>query len=130
MKERDTATIGLTRGEAQEVINALSNYEVTVSGREEEQVLNVRELLKREFDFEESDFEGRGRGSGSATGLVDAVTDIFDADDEHEVQLSRFEAAEIVTALDDFEEESGSAGSIRDVRSRIEETFDLPGGAV
>lgn len=127
MKENDTATIELTRGEAREVINALSNYEVRVSGREEEQVLNVRELLKREFDFEESDFEGRS--SGSTTGLVDAVTDIFDADDKHEVQLSRFEAAEIVTALDDFEGESESAGLIRDVRSRIEKTFDLPGGA-
>ena len=128
MKESDTATVELTRGEAREVINALSNYEVRVSGQEEEQVLNVKELLKREFDFEESDFEGRS--PGNATGLVDAVTDIFDADDEHEVQLSRFEAAEIVTALDDFEEESESVDSVRDVRSRIEDTFDLPGGAV
>lgn len=127
MKESDTATIELTRVEAQEVINALANYEVKVSGQEEKQVLNVRELLKREFGFKEPDFERQS--ADGAINLGDTITDIFGGDDEDEIQLSRSEAAEVVAALADFEEESGSTGLIRDVRSRIEETFNLPDDA-
>ena len=120
MADTDAETIELTREEAREVINALTNFQFEVSGREEERALNVRQLLKREFDFEEEHFNDDDRG------LVDWWGDIFGGD-EHEIQLVESEAAEVVAALAEAENDAGpdEAETIADIRERFEETFDL-----
>ena len=125
MNETDTATIQLTRGEAREVINALSNYEVTASGAEEERALNTEKFLQREFGFEE-------RPTDDGLNFADIVANVFGEDNsEHEVELSRAEAAEVERALDGLAERSGTAdenkATIEDLRRRLAETFDLDG---
>lgn len=123
MDDTDTATIELTRGEAREVINALSTYQFETSGHDEKRALDVREFLQREFEFEESHFE-------DDSSLVDAFVDLFDDDGEHEIRLSRAEAAEVVPALADLEADSdpAEAETIAGLRGRFEETFDLDPG--
>ena len=123
MDDTDTATIELTRGEAREVINALSKHRVEVSGRDEERALNVREFLQEEFEFEDRHFE-------DDTTLVDAFVDIFDDGGDHEVQLSRAEAREVVAALTDLESDSSSTEdeTIARLRNRFQERFDLDAG--
>ena len=122
MDDTDTATVELSRGEARKVINALSEYQTGASGRDEERALNVEELLQREFGFEK-------RHLGDQRGYLDAFTDIFDREEsEHEVQLSRVEAKEIVRALGDLEAKEGDSAdttTIADLRHRFAETFDL-----
>lgn len=121
MDDSDTETFELTRGEAREVINALSDYQVEASGSDEERALNVREFLQREFGFEDRQFE-------SDSGLADTLGGVFGTDDsEHEVQLSRVEAAEMVPALADLEADSepAEAETIADLRSRFEDAFNL-----
>lgn len=119
MAETDTETIELTREEAREVINALTNYQFEVSGRDEVRALNVRQFLKREFDFEEEHFDDQ-------RGLVDIWEDIFGGEG-HEVQLVRAEAAEVAAALAESEADSKprEAETIATLRERFEETFDL-----
>lgn len=119
MDDTDTATIELSEGEAREVINALSTYIYEVSGRDEQIALSAREFLKREFGYKEEHFEED-----------ESLLDIFfpSADEgEHEIQLSRVEAAEIVPALAELQAESEpqEAEMIADLRDRFEETFDL-----
>ena len=126
MTETDTATIRLTKGEAREVINALSNHEVTASGTEEERAVNMEAFLQREFGFEPDPAEGD-------RSFADAVTNVFGADNsEHDVELSRAEAAEVERALDDLDERADPADEneaiIEDLRRRFAETFDLDGG--
>lgn len=120
MDESDTATVELSREEAREVINALSDYQYEVSGREEERALNLRELLKREFGFEDRHFE-------ADAGLLDAFGEIFgDDDDPHEVEFSRAEAAEVDDALAELGGSNPDEGeTIADVRRRFERAFDL-----
>ena len=122
MDDTDTETIELTRGEAREVINALSEYETGTSGRDEERALNVERLLQREFGFEKEHV-------GGDRGYLDTFSNIFnDKDDDHEVQLSRVEAREIVRGLDDLERREAhdaDADTLRDLRERFVETFDL-----
>ena len=120
MDDTDNATIELTKGEAREVISGLAEYEAGASGREEERALNVEELLQREFGFEEDHLNHS---------YIGAFTNIFnDMDDDHEVELSRVEAREIVRGLDELErreEDSADADTRRDLRERFVETFDL-----
>lgn len=121
MDDTDTETVELSRGEARIVISALSEYQVGESGRDEERALNLEELLQREFGFEE-------RHLGDRRGYLDVFTDVFREDSEHEVQLSRVEAEEIVRALDDLETTEGDDAdteTIADLRHRFAETFDL-----
>lgn len=122
MADTDAEAIELTREEAREVINALTNFQFEVSGREEERALNVRQFLKREFDFEEEHFDDQ-------RGLADLWENVFDPDydDEHEIQLVEPEAAEVVAALAEAEGDAkpGEAETIADIRGRFEETFDL-----
>lgn len=123
MDDTDTAAIELNKSEAREVINALSEYETRASGREDERVLNVESLLQREFGFEEGQSDDRN--------IADVFSNIFHDDHtEHEVQLSRTEAAEVVRALDDFDgqESSSEAETVTDLRTRFVETFDLDDG--
>lgn len=123
MDDTDTATVELSRNEAREVINALSDYQYEVSGRDEERALNLRELLKREFGFEDRHFE-------SDAGLLDAFGDVFGDDDSHEVEFSRAEAAEVDEALAELGGSTSDEGeTIADVRRRFERTFDLDRGA-
>lgn len=124
----DTATIELNRPEAREVINALSEEVATESGPEEERALNVREFLQREFDFEESDFDDYDDDGGIFT-LSPAAWFGDDDEDTHEVQLSRGEAAEVDRALTEQEGSSeGEAETIRTLRERLDEAFDLGRG--
>lgn len=125
MDDTDTETIELTRGEAREVVNALAEHETEATGREEERTLNVEDLLQREFGFGNEDFDGD-------RGYLDTFTNIFnDTDDDHEVQLSRVEAREIVRGLDDLHRrEEHDADTLRDLRERFVETFDLDEPAV
>lgn len=121
MDDTDTATVELSQGEAREVINALSAYEAGASGRDEERALNVERLLQREFGFEKQQFE-------DDRGYLDTFSNIFTVEsDEHEVELSRPEAREILTALDGLEsrEAGADAETIGDLRGRFAETFDL-----
>lgn len=121
MNDTDTATIKLSRGEAREVINALSEYRFKTSGSEEQRALNVREFLQREFEFEE-------RHLDNDDGLLDSFASIF-ADEEgtHEVQLSRAEAGEVIPALAGVEGDMdpAEAETVADLRDRFERTFDL-----
>lgn len=118
MKDSDTATVELTKGEAREIINALSAYRTTESGRDEQRARNVEDLLQREFGFEERHFE-------DDRSIVEAFADVFDEGDD-EIELSRTEAAEVVSALAEFEGHSSEdAETVADLRSRFEETFDL-----
>lgn len=117
MDDTDTKTIELTKDEAGEVINALSSYQAQVSGRDEERALNVREFLKREFGFKESHFQ-------DDRGLHDAFADIFSGDGKHEIQLSRAEAAEVISALSDRGENSADTKTAAGLQDRFEETFD------
>lgn len=126
----DTDTIELNRPEAQEVINALSTEVATESGPEEERALNVREFLQREFDFQEPDFQQSDSGDDDGIFTLDPAN-LFgdDEDDTHEVQLSRGEAAEVDRALAEQEGSSeGEAETIRDLRERFDEQFDLGRG--
>ncbi|MFC6824389.1 hypothetical protein [Halopelagius fulvigenes] len=122
MDDTDSTGIELTKSEARKVINALSEYETRASGqREEERVLNVESLLQREFGFE----EGQARDDRN---IADVFSNIFNDDDgTHEVQLSRTEATEVVRALDDFDgqERSGETGTVRNIRDRFVQTFDV-----
>lgn len=122
MDDTDTAAIELTEGEAREVINALSTHLYKVSGRDEQRTLDAREFLKREFGFKEEHFE-------DDTDLFDVIWP-GDDDGEHEIQLSRVEAAEIVPALADLEADADpqEAQTIADLRNRFAETFDLEDG--
>ena len=124
MDDTDTATIELTRAEAREVINALAEYETGATGRDEERALNVEDLLQREFGFKEEHF-------GGDRGYLDTFTNIFnEPDTEHEVQLSRVEAREIVHALDELGQHGeysadADAETVQDLRARFADTFDL-----
>ncbi len=122
MDDTDTETVELSRAEARIVISALSERQVGASGRDEERALNLEELLQREFGFEERHLGDRG-------GYLDAFTDVFDSEDsEHEVQLSRVEAEEVVRALDDLRTTEGADAdteTIADLRHRFAEAFDL-----
>lgn len=120
MDETDTATIELTKGEARELINALSDYRLETSGREEERVLNLRELLQREFGFDEGRFEDDGN-------VVEMLSGVFDDSDTHEVELSKSEAGEVDDALAAFEPEStpDETETVESLRERFAETYDL-----
>lgn len=120
MDDSDTATITLTREEGRDAINALTNYEIGVSGREAERALNVRELLKREFGFEEESFEGD-------RDLLAEWANSFESDrNEHEIELSGAEADEVVAALADHEARAETdEEAIASVRLRFEETFGV-----
>lgn len=126
MDDSDTATVELTRNEARKVIGALSEYHVETSGRDEERVLNVEELLQREFGFEERHF-------GTESSYLDTFTNIFnEKSDDHEVQLSRVEAEEVVRALDDHEataSDSSDAETTANLRDRFAEAFDPDAGS-
>ena len=125
MDDTDTATVELNRSEARKVISALSAYQARASGRDEERALNVEGLLQREFGFKEQHL-------GDRRGYLDAFTDIFDRESaEHEVQLSRVEAKEVVRALDDLESKEADADTetITALRDRFAETFDLDAGS-
>ena len=125
MQDTDTATIELTRSEAREVINALSSHMVAASGRDERRALNVREFLQREFDFEDRHFD-------EGTDINELFLDIFDSDDgDHEIQLSRAEASEVLEALveEESEAEPSEREAIADLRDRLEERFDLDADA-
>ena len=128
MDDTDTATIELTRGEAREVISGLAEYETGSRGRDEERALNVEKLLQREFGFKKEHF-----GGGDDRGYLDTFTNIFnDTDGDHEVELSRVEAREVVRGLDELEQGgdySTDADTIRDLRERFVETFDLGDGS-
>lgn len=124
MDDTDTASIELEKSEARKVINALSEYEAKTSGREDERVLNVESLLQREFGFE----EGQSRDDRN---ISDVFSNIFNDDHrDHEIQLSRTEATEVVRALDDLDGQGSSreAETVTDLRTRFAETFDLGGG--
>lgn len=122
MDDTDTETVELSRGEARKVISALSEHQVGASGRDEERALNLEELLQREFGFEEGHLDGQ-------RGYLDVFEDVFDREEsEHEVQLSRVEAEEIVRALGDLEATEGDdadTGTTADLRHRFAEAFDL-----
>jgi hypothetical protein len=121
MDETDTATIELSKGEAREVIGALAAFDAGKSGREDERILNVENLLQREFGFEES-------RAGNDRGIVEAFFDVFDDDGrDHEIQLSRREATEVVRALDELDDRRTpeEAETVADVRGRFAETYDL-----
>lgn len=121
MDDEETATIELTRNEAREVINALSSYRSGESGRDERRALNVEEFLQREFGFENQHFD-------EDRSVLETFADIFDEEDgdEHEIQLSRAEAEEVVSALADHEEGSPTdAETAANLRDRFEETFSL-----
>lgn len=119
MDDSETATVELTREEAREVINALSNYQVELSGDDERRALEVREFLQREFDFEDESFAVN-------RSLVDVFVNNEPAED-HEIQLTRAEAAEVVPALAKLEANSTpeDAETVADVRDRFQETFEL-----
>lgn len=119
MDDSETATVELTREEAREVINALSNYQVELSGDDERRALEVREFLQREFDFEDESFAGD-------RSLVDVFVNNEPTGD-HEIQLTRAEAAEVVPALAKLEANSTpeDAETIAGVRDRFQETFEL-----
>ena len=129
MDDTDTATIELTRDEAREVINALSEHRLAASGRDEERALNVREFLEREFEFEERHFENEGGPVEGDEGPIATFLNLFEGGSKHEIHLSRAEAAEVVSALADLETTSDpeEAGTIATLRDRFEETFDLGG---
>lgn len=121
MDDSDTATIELSKSEAREVVNALSSYRTRQTGRDERRAMNVEEFLQREFDFKRED-----------TGLTGDIGEEFasfldgSSTDEHEVQLSRAEAEEAVAALSEHESESSTdAETVREIRNRFEEAFDL-----
>lgn len=120
MDDTETAEIELDRGDAREVINALSGYQSEVSGRDERRALNVREFLQREFGFEEQHIE-------EDRSLLETYANIFDDDEgPHDVELSRVEAAEVDRALADLEADSEpEAETIADLRDRLAATFDL-----
>lgn len=121
MQDSDTATVELTKSEAREAINALAEQEALASGRDEERTHNIKEILKREFDFEGEPFD-------SERDIVDQLVDVFDEDvGGHEIQLSRSEATEIDRALGNWHEDSSpeEAETITDLRDRLAETFDL-----
>ncbi|RDI72478.1 hypothetical protein [Halopelagius longus] len=124
MDDTNSTGIELSKGEAREVINALSEYETRATGRrEEERVLNVESLLQREFDFDEGQ-----TGGGGDRNISDVFSNIFDDDGgTHEIQLSRTEATEIVRALDDFDgqESRGETETVTNVRDRFVRTFDV-----
>ena len=122
MNETDTATVELTKGEAREVINALSAYRYSASGRDDDLALNIRELLQREFGFGDRHFE-------NDQGLVESFAEVFDASDSHEVQLSRMEAEEVVSALSESQADAdpAEAETIESIREEFERTFDLNG---
>lgn len=127
MDDTDSAGIELSKGEAREVINALSEYETRASGRrEEERVLNVESLLQREFGFDEGQ-----TADGGDRNISDVFSNIFDDDHDgtHEIQLSRTEASEVVRALDDFDgqESRGETETVTNVRDRFAQTFDVDG---
>ena len=122
MNDTNTARIGLTEGEARAVINALSNYEVGVSGEEEETALNVERLLQREFGFEQRQLRGDRN-------IADFFPDIFGGGGDREIQLSRGEAVEVVRALDDHKEnvDPTQALTVSDLYDRFRDTFDIDG---
>lgn len=118
MNGTDTATIELDEGEAREVINALSAYQYEVSGQDQQQAVNVKELLQREFGFKDKHVQ-------DDDDLLDAVWP-SDNDGDQEVQFARTEAAEVVAALAKSEGSSeGEAEKITQLRNRFEERFDL-----
>lgn len=120
MDDSDTATVELTKSEAREVINALSSYRTAAAGRDEQRARNVEELLQREFGFEERHLE-------DDRSIVETFAEVFEnRDGEHEIELSRSEATEVVAALDEFEgSPSEDAETVADLRDRFEATFDL-----
>ena len=122
MDETDTATIELSKSEAREVINALSAYQYSASGHDDDLALNIRELLQREFGFEDRHFE-------NDQGLVESFAEVFDTSDSHEVQFSRGEAEEVVSALAESEADAdpAEAETIENIREEFERTFDLDG---
>ena len=122
MDETDTATVELTKGEAREVINALSAYRHSASGRDDDLALNIRELLQREFGFEDRHFE-------NDQGLVESFAEVFDTSDSHEVQFSQTEAKEVVSALSESRADAdpAEAETIENIREEFERTFDLDG---
>jgi DNA topoisomerase VI subunit B len=101
------------------VINALSNYRVEVSGRDERRAVEVREFLQREFGFEDESFE-----------VDESLVDVFLTDEpvgDHEIQLTRAEAAKVVPALATLEANAPptDAETVANLRDRFQETFDL-----
>lgn len=124
MDDTDTATIELSKAEAREVINALSEYRTRTSGRDEERALNVEELLQREFGFEQRHFE-------EDNNPLEVFANVFaDRDEDHEVELSRVEAAEVDSALAEADRSSrDEAETVEDLRDRFQGTFDLESGS-
>ena len=122
MDETETATVELTKGEAREVINALSAYQYSASGRDDDLALDIRELLQREFGFEDRHFE-------NDQSLVESFAEVFDTSDDHEVQFSRVEAEEVVSALSESETDAdpAEAETVESIREEFERTFDLNG---
>lgn len=121
MQDSDTATLELSKAEAREAINALAEQEALESGRDEERTHNVKEILKREFDFEGEPFD-------SERDIVDQLVDVFDEDvGGTEIQLSRSEATEIDRALGNWHEGTSAedADTIAGLRDRLAETYDL-----
>ncbi|MBX0294288.1 hypothetical protein [Haloarcula nitratireducens] len=114
MSDTETETVELTESEGREVINALAEHRVAESGRDERRALNVKEFLQREFGFKDEHFD-----SDEHT-LDDAFLDVFDTDDDHEIEFSRPEASEIVDALADHDESTSET----ELRSKFQQQFD------
>lgn len=121
MDDSDVATIELSKGEASEVISALSKYEVKKSGFEDERILNIREQFQKTFGFEEVNDED---------GVIEELTDAFFEDSAtEEVELARAEAKEIVAALTELEQRESDSETERidEIQNRFMATFDLEG---
>ncbi|WP_049972104.1 hypothetical protein [Haladaptatus cibarius] len=122
MSHSNNESLELTRPEARVVISALSEHR-TRGGTPDEQALNVREHLKEEFGFEEDE---------STDVLFEQYGEGFFSDTSSEmVTFSEREAEMIATALSRVENDApdGNRETIRDVRSRFENEFDVNVGA-
>lgn len=51
MDDTDTKSIDLARGEARHIVAALSEYETTATGTEEESIVSLRKRFEEEFDL-------------------------------------------------------------------------------
>lgn len=121
MDDADTATIELSRPEARGIISALTDYEVTQSGFEEERLLNLREHFRKEFGFEApSDTEDQGW-------MAKLTESLFDDNAVETVTLSRAEAREVTAALSALERHQAGSDveAVRDLRRAFEDAFDL-----
>lgn len=119
MEDSDTETIELSDGEAREIINALSQHQARTVGAEAERDLQLRQLLKREFGYEDEP-------SGDDETILDDAIDIIEGlESGHEIELSRGEAAEIDEALAETDPDRQDADVIDDLRDRFAETYDL-----